>query len=62
MNNIKQEILTDLSKAKSSIKVAVSWFTDTDLISKILNIKQQNSTIKVTIILSDHHNNRNYGD
>lgn len=58
MNNIKQEIITDINAAEKSIKIAVSWLSDFDLINTLLKSKQANENLKIEIIISDHNDNR----
>jgi phosphatidylserine/phosphatidylglycerophosphate/cardiolipin synthase-like enzyme len=55
MNTIQQEILTDLRSAKRSIKVAVSWLTDTLLINELIFAKKKG--IDVKLILSSNELN-----
>jgi phosphatidylserine/phosphatidylglycerophosphate/cardiolipin synthase-like enzyme len=55
MNTIQQEILSDLRTAKKSIKVAVSWLTDTLLINELINAKKKG--IDVKLILSSNELN-----
>lgn len=49
--NIKEILIREISTAKSSIFIAVSWFTDEDII-KSVNLKAEEH-INVQIILSD---------
>jgi len=55
MNNIHLEILNDLKSAKASIKVAVSWLTDSTLINELISAKRRG--IDVKIILSSNELN-----
>ena len=58
MDNIKQEILTDIRKAKNSVKIAVAWLTDSDFITVLSQKITKNSTFVVEIVLSNHKDNR----
>ena len=53
--NIKDEIISNLLKANSEIKVAVAWLTDEDII-RVLTQKQQ-SGVRVQVALSDKEAN-----
>lgn len=55
MNNIQLEILNDLKSAQSSIKVAVSWLTDTSLINELISARRKGVDVK--IILSSNELN-----
>jgi len=50
MKNYKTLILKELDKAQETIKVAVSWITDPDLIEKL--IEKAKNSIKVEVIMS----------
>lgn len=58
--NIRPEILTELSKAKSDIKVAMGWFTNEDLFDALCE-KVKNGLQVELIILNDFINNRKNG-
>lgn len=49
MNNIQTEISNDLRNAKQSIKVAVSWLTDTFLINELIDAKKRGRDVKVIV-------------
>lgn len=51
---IKKLILDSIKKAKSSIKIAVPWFSDRD----IINALNQKKNVKIDIIISDEGWNR----
>lgn len=55
MNNIQTEILGDIRSARLSIKVAVSWLTDSLLIHELLEARQKG--IDVKIIMSSNELN-----
>lgn len=55
MSNIQTEISKDLRSAKHSIKVAVSWITDTFLINELLDARKRG--IDVTVIVSSNELN-----
>jgi hypothetical protein len=61
MNNFKNEIIADIQNASKSIKIAVSWMTDSEYFTA-LNNKRSSEDIDITIILSDHDENRKYSD
>lgn len=52
---IKQRIISEISKAAQCVYVAVAWFTDRDIANAIINAKDRNVTID--IILSSNANN-----
>lgn len=59
--NIKQELLNQISESKESLKIAVTWFTNYDLYSAILE-KLENSKFHLQlIVLNDHINNKKEG-
>lgn len=49
MNNIQTEIISDIRSARVSIKVAVSWLTDTLLINELLAAKQRGVDVKIIV-------------
>ncbi len=55
MNNYQEEILNDLQNAKKSIKVAVSWLTDSVLLNALINARYRN--IEVNVVLSSNEFN-----
>lgn len=54
---IKEEIQRQLRNAKSSIRVAVAWFTDEDLMTDLIELRNKNRTLAVTVIISDAQEN-----
>ncbi|HRK83823.1 MAG TPA: phospholipase D-like domain-containing protein [Saprospiraceae bacterium] len=48
-NSIQSEILSDLQSAKKSIKVAVSWLTDTSLIQELIKKRRQGLDVKILV-------------
>jgi len=57
MNSIKQEILSDIRKARENIKIAVAWLTDIDFLNA-LNSKLKKKEFSVEIVLSNHEDNK----
>lgn len=55
--NIHNEIITELSKAKSNIKICVAWFTDIDIYNT--TVTMQKNGIQTDIILANHEFNKN---
>jgi phosphatidylserine/phosphatidylglycerophosphate/cardiolipin synthase-like enzyme len=49
MNNIQSEILNDLRLARQSIKVAVSWLTDTLLLNELIAAKNRGVDVKIIV-------------
>lgn len=49
MNNIQTEISKDLRSARRSIKVAVSWLTDTLLINELIEARKRDIDVKVIV-------------
>ncbi len=49
MNNIQTEILNDIRSAKQSIKVAVSWLTDTQIIDELFLQATQGKKVQVIV-------------
>lgn len=47
--NVKDEIIDDLSIAKTSIKVAVSWLTDIDLVEKLIEAAKRDVEISIVV-------------
>ena len=56
MNNIQAEILNDIRRAKKSIKVAVSWFTDPSIIDELINQVRTNRLDVKVIVSGDEWN------
>jgi hypothetical protein len=58
--NIKEELLCELDKAKESILIAVCWFTDRELYDKLS--EKLSCGIKISLIIhNDYINNRKTG-
>ena len=57
--DIQQHILIELEKAKSSIQIAVAWFTDINLFSSLCN--KANSGIAVELMLMNDEINNSSG-
>ncbi|MCB9227676.1 MAG: hypothetical protein H6578_10980 [Chitinophagales bacterium] len=49
MNNIQTEISKDIRSARHSIKVAVSWLTDTFLINELIDARKRGVDVKVIV-------------
>lgn len=59
--NIQQELIDRIRLAKSSIKIAVTWFTNHDLFDELI-AKLVNDKISVDlIVLNDRINNKREG-
>lgn len=58
-NDIQNQILSALDKAKAIIWVAMAWFTNDKLASKL--IEKHNEGLDVRVVLFDDHINRNHG-
>jgi hypothetical protein len=56
-DNIKNEIVKELSNSDKSIKVAVAWFTDSDLFDILC--KKAKKGIKVELLIANHSINHN---
>ncbi len=54
--NIRAEILTNLDKCESDLKIAVAWFTDKKIIKKVNELIDDD--ISVEIIIYDDHVNK----
>jgi len=52
---IKQRIISEITKATQCVYVAVAWFTDRDIANAIINAKNKN--VIVDVILSSNSNN-----
>ena len=48
-NTIQSEILSDLRQAKKSIQVAVSWLTDSVLITELIEKRRQGIDVKILV-------------
>jgi len=59
-NNIRKELLFELSKASSNIKIAVTWFTEETLFDELCNLLEKGIKIEL-IIADDEINNRTNG-
>lgn len=60
-NNIESNIITFIKNSKSSLKIAVTWFTNNEIFEEILN-KLKNPEFKVDlIVLNDRVNNKKEG-
>ena len=49
MNNIQTEISKDIRSARHSIKLAVSWLTDTFLINELIDARKRSVDVKVIV-------------
>lgn len=58
--NISKEINLNLNSAKSSIKIAVAWFTNEDLFDNICSKLQEGLTVEL-LIINDFINNNEFG-
>ncbi len=59
-SNIKELLIENINKSKSSIKIAVAWFTQRELFKSLMNAINRN--VKVSLILVDDIINRSeYG-
>jgi len=60
-DNLQSVLLDNLSKAKHSVQVAVAWFTDVVLFSKLLEL--QKNGIKIELIITKHQfNDQSHND
>lgn len=60
-NNIEFEIISAIKNAKSSLKIAVTWFTNHEIFNEVLT-KLENPEFKVDlIVLNDRINNKREG-
>ncbi|MFN8153536.1 MAG: phospholipase D-like domain-containing protein [Bacteroidia bacterium] len=59
-DNLQKVIIQNLNSAKSSVLIAVAWFTDTKLFNKVLEI--QGRGIKVELIITKHFNEESHND
>jgi hypothetical protein len=59
-NNIRSKILKELDNAKSSISIAMYWFTNEELFNKLMNCLLKGVKIDL-IIHNDYINNRSSG-
>lgn len=56
-NNIRKELLLELKKATSDIKIAVTWFTDNKLFDELCKLLEKG--VNIELIIADHEiNNR----
>lgn len=58
MNSIKQEIISDIRKAKQSVKVAVAWLTDSDFIGELVKKITKKDDFIIEIVVSGHEDNK----
>lgn len=55
--NIKDELVKQLNSSQKSIKVAVAWFTDSDLFEILC--KKAKKGIRVEVFIANHYTNHN---
>ncbi len=60
-NNIQQELIDRIKIAKSSIKIAVTWFTNRDLFNELLEKLDKGGISVELIVLNDRINNKREG-
>ena len=58
--NIRQELLNELDKAQSQIKVAVAWFTNHHLFEKLCEKVSKGISVEL-IVIDDYINNGDWG-
>lgn len=49
----KPYLKAELSKASKSIQVAVAWFTDEDLMAKLMDLKYQHKELSIQVLISN---------
>ncbi|HMI02393.1 MAG TPA: phospholipase D-like domain-containing protein [Pedobacter sp.] len=59
--NIQVELLRLIHTSKSSIKIAVTWFTNHEIFDAVLEKMQNESYTAELIVLNDHINNKKQG-
>ena len=59
--NIQQELIDRIKLSKSSIKIAVTWFTNHDLFNELVNKLKKDDISVELIILNDRINNKREG-
>ncbi|MGO4709449.1 phospholipase D-like domain-containing protein [Chryseobacterium sp. 2TAF14] len=57
--NIEQVIMDNFEEASESIKISVAWFTNKNLINKLISLKQEKK-ITVQILVDDNEINKKY--
>ncbi len=55
--DIKKKIREHLKTAKTSVRVAVAWFTDEDLMTDLIELRHNNHALNITVIISDAQEN-----
>lgn len=58
--NIRKELLNEIDKAQSQIKVAVAWFTNQDLFEKLCKKVLEGVNVEL-IVIDDYINNGDWG-
>ncbi|GAL67782.1 hypothetical protein JCM19301_1069 [Jejuia pallidilutea] len=56
--NIRERIIETLDKCEFDLQIAVAWFTDTKLLSKVEDLSRKGVKVKI-IIYDDHINQKN---
>lgn len=60
MKSIKSEILSDIKKARYSIKIAVAWLTDIDFIDALSEKIIKDRRMDIRIVVSGHKDNKDF--
>lgn len=62
-DNIQKQIINHLHKAKKSIRISVTWFTNNEIFQEVLNILEIKKKVKIElVVLNDRINNRSQGN
>lgn len=56
-SDIKIKLLEQLSTAKESIQIAMAWFTDEELMSKLMDIKYRHRQLSIQVVISNSERN-----
>lgn len=62
-DNIQEQIINHLRRAKKNIKISVTWFTNNEIFSELLHVLETKKNIQVElVVLNDRINNKSQGN
>jgi hypothetical protein len=59
-SGIEKKLIDNINSAKTSIKIAMAWFTSEKIIDSLINQKRSNPKINIEIVVDENEINKNY--
>lgn len=57
---IEKKLIDEIREAKSSVKIAMAWFTNNTIKGSLIEIKEKNNQIQIIIVVDDNEINNKY--